>query len=213
MLRRAARWNDPPSGAAPSEPAFGVVVVGGSAGGLGALSTLLAGLTPPPAVAVAVVLHISREFRSYLPEILARRTTLHVRWAEHGDSLVPGVVHIAPRDRHLLVGAHQSLLLSNEAPVHFSRPAIDPLFISAAWAFGRRTLAIVLSGNGSDGTDGALAVRHAGGVVIAQDRATSAFFGMPGEAIRAGGTTRVLPLGDISALVTRLLSGDASRDR
>ena len=176
-----------------------------SAGGLHALEILLCALPQPFPIAIAVVLHLSPDHDSVLAEVLTRTTGRRVEWATDGALLRPGAVYAAPRDRHLEVDLHGMLTLLSTPRVHFSRPSVDRLFASAAKAFGERVLAVILTGNGSDGAAGALAVHNAGGVVLAQDKESSEFFNMPREAISAGGVTTVLPLRAIAPAITRLV--------
>jgi two-component system chemotaxis response regulator CheB len=192
--------------ATPHIPAFDVVVIGASAGGLAALATLLEGLPASFPVGLALVLHLSRHHPSVLTGVLARHTPLHVGWAHEGELLHAGHLFVAPPDHHLVVQAGGTLSLVDSPPVRHSRPAVDPLFASAADVFGPRALAVILSGSGTDGTAGALAVHRAGGVVIAQDEASSEYFGMPGEAIESGGVTHVLPLDVIATALHRLVT-------
>ena len=187
-------------------PAFDVVVVGASAGGLAALSIVLHGLPHAFPAPVAVVLHLSPAYPSVLTGILSRSTQLAVCWATDGAHMKPGTVYVAPPDRHLVFERDGTVSLSHSPPVHFCRPSVDVLFSSAGRAFGERTLAVVLSGNGQDGSGGAAEVHRLGGLVIAQDEATSEFFGMPREAIQAGGVTYILPLASIAPAVRRLVA-------
>jgi two-component system chemotaxis response regulator CheB len=187
-------------------PAFDVVVIGASAGGLSALATLFNDLPAAFPVAVALVLHLSPGRPSALIEVLARQTQLRVRWAVEGSRLEPGVVFVAPPDQHLVFQADGTISLAHTPPVHFSRPSVDLLFSSAARAFGRRTLAVILTGNGYDGSDGVPVVHERGGVVIAQDEASSQYFSMPQQAIESGGVSFVLPLVAIGPAVRRLVA-------
>ena len=199
--------------AVPTEPpAFDVVVIGASAGGLVALAKLLADLPRSFPVAMALVLHLRADRESLLTDVLARYTPLSVLWAEDGGRLCVGALTVAPPDRHLVVRAGGVVSLDDSPPVHYSRPSVDALFTSAASVFGPRTLGVVLTGNGRDGADGALAVHRAGGVVIAQDKASSEFFSMPGAAIELGGVTYVLPIESIAPALRRLVTSrvDAS---
>jgi two-component system chemotaxis response regulator CheB len=192
------------------ERAFDVVVIGASAGGIGALAAVLGALPARFPVAIALVVHLSPDHPSHLPQVLARHSRLPVTWAHEGEALSPGVIYAAPQDRHLLLTGHGHpgdghISLAETPRVQFSRPSVDQLFISAAASFGSRTLAVVLSGNGHDGREGVLAVQHAGGVVIAQDEASSEYFSMPREAIQTGAVTFVLPLDGIAGAITRLV--------
>ena len=193
-------------------PAFDVVVIGASAGGLVALAKLLADLPRSIPVAMALVLHLRADRQSLLTNVLARYTPLSVLWAEDGGRLRVGALTVAPPGQHVIVHAGGMLSLEDSPPVHYSRPSVDALFTSAASVFGPRTLAVILTGNGHDGADGALAVHRAGGVVIAQDKASSEFFSMPGAAIELGGVSYVLPIESIAPALRRLVTvgADAS---
>ena len=187
-------------------PAFDVVVIGASAGGLTALSAVLGGLPVSFAAPVAVVLHLSPDHPSLLAGVLSRYTRLPVCWAAEGEPMERGKVYVAPPDRHLVFERGGTVSLLNSAPVHFARPSVDLLFASAARAFSERTLAVILSGNGYDGSGGVTEVHRVGGVVIAQDEASSEFFSMPREAIQSGGVTYILPLASIAPAVRRLVA-------
>jgi two-component system, chemotaxis family, protein-glutamate methylesterase/glutaminase len=191
-------------------PAFDAVVIGASAGGLAALSAVLGGLPVSFPAPVAVVLHLSPDYPSLLAGVLSRFTRLPVCWAAAGARMERGTVYVAPADHHLVFEQDGAMALLHSAPVHFARPSVDLLFASAARAFGERTLAVILSGNGYDGSGGVPEVHRLGGVVIAQDEASSEFFSMPREAIQSGGVTYVLPLPSIAPMVRRLLALGAS---
>ena len=182
----------------PSKPASFVVALAASAGGLRAFSHVLAALPGDFPAAVVVLQHLPADHASLLAEILGRRTALRVKEAEEGDALCDGTVYVAPPGRHLLVGSEGRLTLTHTAPVRFVRPSADALFESVAARYGKCAVAVVLTGTGSDGADGAAAVRRAGGVCIAQDPATAEFLGMPAAAIGAGSVDRVLSLDDIA---------------
>jgi two-component system chemotaxis response regulator CheB len=150
-----------------------------------------------------VVQHLDPRHRSLMADILSRRTALEVRQAEEDDELSPGTVYIAPPNRHLLVNPEGTLTLAQSELVHFVRPSADLLFESVAASFKHRAIGVVLSGTGSDGSMGVQAIKKMGGTVIAQDEATSEFFGMPNSAIQTGSVDFILPLKEIpSALVT-----------
>jgi len=195
-------------------PAFDVVVFGASAGGLAALSIILRELPSSFPASVAVVLHLSPDYPSVLTDVLSRFTKLPVCWATAGARMTPGTVFVAPPNRHLVFERDAAVALLSSAPVHFARPSVDLLFASAGRVFGRRTLAVILSGNGHDGSDGVAEVHRLGGVAIAQDEASSQFFSMPREAIESGGVTYILPLDSIAPAVRRLvaLGGEAGLD-
>jgi two-component system, chemotaxis family, protein-glutamate methylesterase/glutaminase len=182
-----------------------VVVIGTSAGGLTALSDLLSNLPADLPAAVLIVQHISPTFKSQLAEILRARTALPVRQARSGMRMKHANVYIAPPDQHLMVKDSGLLMLSGGEPVNYSRPAIDPLFISAAVAFKERVLAVMLSGFGKDGSEGVRAVHEHGGHVIAQNEETSEHFAMPRAAIGTGCVDYVLPLAKIPEQILKLL--------
>ena len=176
---------------------FQLVAIAASAGGLSALTTVLAEMPAEFPLPIAVVQHVDPTHRSLIADILARRTPLKVKQAEAGERLLAGVVYIAPPGSHMLVRADRSVQLTQTEPVHFVRPSADQLFESAAQALGT-VIGVILSGSGSDGAGGAVAIKGAGGAVIAQDEASAAFFGMPQAAIAMGVVDFVLPLGQIA---------------
>jgi two-component system chemotaxis response regulator CheB len=181
------------------------VLVAASAGGLSALTSVLSELPADFPASVAIVQHIEPHHRSMLAEILGRSCALPVTQASDGQRFQAGVVHVAPPDHHLLVDAG-TLSLTRTELVHFVRPSADLLFESGAASFGNRAIGVVLTGTGSDGSLGVEAIKRRGGTVIAQDEATSDFFGMPGAAIEAGAVDFVLPLDQIAEALTSLLA-------
>ena len=197
---------DAPGPRAPAR--FDVVVIATSAGGLAALTVVLAGLPADFPAAVVVVQHLDPKHRSMMSEILGRKTLMPVTEAKTGEVIGGGRVYLGPPDEHLLVQDGR-LQLTHEAPVHFLRPSADLLFESAAESYGARVVAVVLTGTGSDGTDGARAIKEAGGIVIAQDEATSQFFGMPGAAAKGVKVDYVLPLGQIAPKLIELVGPGA----
>jgi two-component system chemotaxis response regulator CheB len=134
-----------------------------------------------------------------LPSILAHRTKLRVATAEEGAAPVPGSVHVAPPDRHLLVRPDRTLGLGTGERVNFCRPSADVLFRSVAEAHGGRAVAVVLTGLGQDGARGLRDIRRRGGFAIAQDEASSQAFHMPLAAIDIGQADLALPLHRIAA--------------
>src|SRR5947208_11362842 len=165
--------------------AFDVVALAASAGGLNALTHVLAALPPDFPAALVVVQHLDRRHRSGMADILARKCRLPVKEAVEGEPLQAGRAYIAPPDRHLLVTPDHSVSLTQTELVHFVRPSADLLFESVAASYKERAIAVVLSGTGSDGSMGVKAIKKMGGTVIAQDE-TAGFFGMPSAAIETG---------------------------
>lgn len=180
----------------------------GSAGAIHALQRLLSQLPASLGSAVLVVVHLSRNQRSLLPEILGRSTALPVVPAHDRMALTPAQVAVAPPDAHLLVDESDTLRLDRSQLVHHVRPSADVLLLSLAKNHPGPLASVVLSGTGIDGAAGAAAVRRAGGLVLAQDEATSQYFGMPDAAILAGGVTEILPLDAIGPAVIQWAERD-----
>ena len=187
-----------------------VVVVGASAGGVAALQGLVGGLPRDLGACVLVVLHMPTTARSALAEVLGRHSRLHVARAEDGIAVRPGALIAARPDHHLLVDGG-AVTLTRTARVNGHRPAIDPLFESAAAAFGRRSLGVLLSGTLDDGVAGSAAIRDAGGLVVVQDPAEAQYPGMPQAAIDAGVAHGALPLDGIADLIRRSAAGSPVR--
>jgi len=185
--------------------AFHIVALAASAGGLAALGAVLSGLPDDFPAALVIVQHLDPRHRSLMADILSRRTKLKVKQAAEGDRLSPGIAYIAPPDRHLLVNPDGSLSLSQSELVHFVRPSADLLFESVAASYKGHAIAVVLTGNGSDGAMGVQAIKKMGGTVIVQDEKSSQFSGMPSAAIRTGQSDFILPLGEIAAALTTLV--------
>ena len=183
------------------ERASTVVVVGASAGGVEALTTLAGGLPADLEAAVCVVLHLHAGSESSLAHILSRAGPLPAVQARGGEELKPGHVYVAPPDRHLMVrGRH--VVLGRGAHENGLRPSIDVLFRSAAVSYGRRTVAVVLSGARDDGVVGASAVGARGGCVVVQSPDDALFPSMPSNTVSRDHPDRILPLADLAAAVT-----------
>lgn len=195
-------------GPAAAKTPFAVVGMASSAGGLNALSEVLADLPADFPLPIVVVQHLDPRHRSLIADILERRTALSVCQAADGDRLRAGTVFVAPPNRHLLVGGNSGLSLSESELVHFVRPSADLLFESLAGSFREQTIAVVLSGSGVDGAMGVEAVKKMGGTVIVQEQHTAEFSGMPQAAIDTGAVDFVLPLPEIGPALTMLVKGD-----
>jgi two-component system chemotaxis response regulator CheB len=195
---------EPVNGYAPRLPPH-VVVTASSTGGLAALSTILARLPHTFPAPIIVVQHRGVRQPYFLSGVLARRTQLHVKYAEEGDRLLAGTVYIALPHAHLVVRPDGRLSYSNHRKIRFLRSAANPLFESASEVFGKRVIAVVLTGRDADATDGVQSVKKHGGIVIAQDRATSEIFDMPRSAIGTGCVDHVLPLETIASALERLV--------
>ena len=177
---------------------FDIVAIASSAGGVTALSELLAELPSSFPSTVLIVQHLSPNYVSHLAEILARKAQLPVKSAENGEQAHPGTIYIAPPDQHLLISADRTLALTYTELVHFLRPSADVLFKSVSESYGKRAIAVVLTGTGKDGTMGVKAIHQTGGKVIAQDPETAEFNAMPRNAIATGSVDFILPLPEIA---------------
>lgn len=182
---------------------YDVVAIGSSAGGLKALMQVLRSLPKGFPSSIVVVQHLSPERKSWLPDLLGRSTALTVKQAEHGEILLPGTVYTAPPDEHLLVGPGK-IQLAHTQLVHFSRPSIDLLFESVAGTYGSRSIAVVLTGSGKDGSEGLRAIKEAGGVTLAQSPETAEFRPMPEAAVKTGCVDFILPLEKIGDKLAEL---------
>jgi two-component system chemotaxis response regulator CheB len=180
----------------------GLVVIATSTGGPRALDALLGRLEAPLGAGVLVVQHMLTGFTTALAHRLDKVGALRVGEARTGDLLTDGHVLVAPGDSHIVVERSGRVRLVTSAPIVGLRPAADVTLLAAAEAWGPRLLVVVLTGMGRDGTAGAAAAKARGGIVIAQDEATSALYGMPRAIAEAGLADRILPLGDIAEAIS-----------
>ncbi|HEX2451419.1 MAG TPA: chemotaxis protein CheB [Gemmatimonadales bacterium] len=189
---------------------FELVVLAASAGGIEALGRVLGSLPPTFPVPIAVVQHRSPHAENLLSRVLQRSTLLRVEPARTGQPLRSGTVYVAPADSHLIVSPDRSFGFTDGRKIRFVRSSANPLLESAAEVLGGRVVAVVLTGWGSDATDGVQAVKARGGIVIAQNRETSHSFGMPGAAIATGAVDHVLPLDQIGPMLSELAATDGA---
>jgi two-component system chemotaxis response regulator CheB len=188
-----------------------ILLIGSSTGGpqaLGAIVRRIGGVIDQ--APVLITQHMPPTFTTILAEILERASGRPVHEAVDGEALRAGAIYIAPGGRHLRVlrrDGMPAVALDDGPPINFCKPAVDPMFSSAAETWGSWNLALVLTGMGSDGTRGAADIVAAGGSVIAQDEETSVVWGMPGSVTKAGLCSAVLPLDQIAAKLTDLFSG------
>lgn len=194
-----------------SEPRFDVIVIGASAGGLQALGVLLPQLPPTFGPAIVVVLHQPADHSSQLAKVFSARCRLPVCMAQDKQPIRSGSILFAPPGYHTLIEADASIALSLEAPEHFSRPSIDALFESAAWALHERVLGILLTGASSDGAAGLAAIQRAGGGAWVQDPKSALSETMPRSAIGQGIPLEILTLEQISNRLTNMATA-AARD-
>ena len=180
------------------------VVIGASAGGVEALLTIFSELKPGFRLPIIVVLHLPDERRSQLAEVFARRVALPVREAQDKQPIVPGTLYFAAPGYHVSVEHDLSLSLSQEEPVHYSRPAIDYLFESAADVYQQRLAAILLTGANQDGARGLSQVKQSGGLTIIQDPDEAQVATMPRAALELFQPDCILPLSGIGRLLVEL---------
>jgi two-component system chemotaxis response regulator CheB len=189
-----------------------VLLIGASTGGPQALSEVVSHIGKlADRIPVLITQHMPPTFTTILAEHLARITNRVVREAVDGEPIVPGRMYLAPGGIHMRVKKRDGgavISLDNGAPVHFCKPAVDPLFSSAAEIWGNGALGVILTGMGSDGTDGGAQIVAAGGAIIAQDEETSVVWGMPGAAADAGLCSAILPLKDIAPKIVKVFSGE-----
>lgn len=180
------------------------IVMGVSAGGLHALQQILPHLPADFPVPVMIVQHRAADGHGFLADFLNSRCAITVKEAGMNEPLCCGVVYLAPADYHLLVENAETLALSIDPPVHYSRPAIDVLFESAADVFRENLVAVILTGANSDGSQGAIRVKTLGGLVIVQDPATAEVDTMPTATLRAVSVDHILPLEEIGRYLAGL---------
>ena len=187
-----------------------VIAIGSSTGGPQALFAVLgalkAGTLRQP---ILITQHMPPTFTTILAEHIGRISGWETGEGKDGDLVKPGHIYIAPGDFHMVVetrGVEKVIRLNKNPPENFCRPSVDPMLRSVSAAWGRRALAVILTGMGSDGCKGGQSLVDAGGTVIAQDEPTSVVWGMPGAVATAGICSAVLPLQEIPQYILRLAS-------
>ena len=184
-----------------------IVVVGASAGGVEAISRLVSGLPADFPAALFVTVHIPASTTSVLPHILDRAGPLEAVHPKDRDVIEPGKIYVAPPDHHLLLAPGRVRVVRGPTE-NGTRPAIDPMFRSAALSYRRRVIGVVLTGNLDDGTAGMIAIKRRGGATVAEDPADALFPSMPANAIACGVVDHIATLDDIPALLGQLTSGE-----
>jgi two-component system chemotaxis response regulator CheB len=160
---------------------------------------------------VLITQHMPPMFTTILAEHLARVSGRPAREARHGEEINAGHIYLAPGAKHMTVARRDGIAvieLDDGPPVNFCKPAVDPLFSSAASVWGQWLLGLVLTGMGADGLRGSHAIAGAGGAVMTQDEASSVVWGMPGQVTMAGISSAVLPLDDIPTKLMRVFAGE-----
>lgn len=212
----AAPGGEPPERAQPLQEAhaermvskkINIVAIGASTGGPLVLQTLLAGIGKAFPAPVAVVQHIAHGFLDGMVTWLNQTTGQKVHVAADGEFLLPGNVYFAPDDFQMGIEKSGVVRLSKAIPENGIRPSVSYLFRSVAEAYGSEAAAVLLTGMGKDGAEELKLLKDAGAVTIAQDMESSVVYGMPGEAVRIGGASYVLPPDKISTALENLCAG------
>jgi two-component system chemotaxis response regulator CheB len=181
-----------------------LVAIGASTGGPPALRIILSGLPKDFPLPILIVQHIAAGFTQGFAEWLAQSSSLPVQLSVHGQQVVPGRVHVAPDGFHMTVGIDRRIWLDTGESENGLRPSVSRLFRSVAEAYGQSAIGVLLTGMGKDGAFELKLMREQGAVTIAQDKESSVVHGMPGEAIRLGGASYILPPEKISVMLTSL---------
>lgn len=179
-----------------------IIVIGASLGGLRALQTVLGGLQSDFPIPIAVVQHRSKTDIVSLARVLQLRNSLTLKEAEDREKFLSGRVYLAPADYHLIVeSGHCGLSL--EAPVNYARPSVDVLFESAALTYGESVVGVILTGNNSDGAEGAARIKAHGGIIVVQDPNDCEASGMSQATMAATQVDHVLKLSEIGPFLNK----------
>jgi two-component system, chemotaxis family, protein-glutamate methylesterase/glutaminase len=184
---------------------YKIIVIGTSAGGLNALSILLSKLHKDFPLPILVVQHLLDDHDSYLPEHLARLCEITVKQAQDKEKISNNTIYVAPPGYHLEVDDVETLSLSFDPRVNYSRPSIDVLFESTADVFQQGVIGVILTGANADGTSGIQRIKQCNGTTIAQDPTSAKASMMPQSAIDSGCIDMIMPLENISAYITGLV--------
>ena len=184
-------------------PTHDLIVIGASLGGVEALQLVIATLAPDLPATICIVWHMSPESPGVLPAMLSKVSPLPVRFVQHNEPIAPGIIYVAPPDYHTLIVDHVFQLSYGPKENRF-RPAIDPLFRSAAVAFGPRAVGVILSGALDDGIAGLAAIKAQGGMTIVQDPQEAFEPSMPHHAINQVAIDYIKPAAAIGSLLTSL---------
>jgi two-component system chemotaxis response regulator CheB len=181
-----------------SEHAVRAVVIGASAGAIQALNQILPALPTGFALPILIVVHVPPDRRNALRTLYAKKCRIPVEEAEDKAPILPGTIVFAPPGYHLMVEPDETLSLSTEAPVHFSRPSIDVLFETAADAYGPALAGVILTGANEDGAAGLKAIAEMRGIALVQDPETADAYSMPAAALKLCPSAEVLALAQIA---------------
>lgn len=182
-----------------------VIVIGSSTGGPRALNTVIPQMPGDVPAAVLIVQHMPPGFTKSLAERLNESSRMHIKLAEAGDQLKAGLGLVAPGGHHMVVDRSGQIQLKNTPPIHGVRPAVDATLMSVAQHYQEKTVAVILTGMGSDGTNGAGLVRAAGGQVITEDEKTCVVWGMPRSVSEAGYSNISAPIDEVSSEILNVV--------
>lgn len=188
-----------------------IIVIGASAGGLEALKKIVQSLPPGMDASIFIVWHMSPDVRGIMPDILNKLNTIYAAHAIDREPIKPNRIYVAPPDHHLLIEEGWVRVTRGPKENHF-RPAVDPLFRSAAYTYGNRVIGVILSGALDDGTAGLWRIKHNGGVAIVQEPADAEVPSMPENALREVEIDLCVPATDIAALLIKLSSEEVTGD-
>jgi len=187
-----------------SSKEINVIVIGTSSGGVEALCKILPSFKKESNLSCAVVIHLPAKGQNLIPSLIGPDSDFQIKEAESGEKILPHTIYIAPSDYHLCMEPNGTLSLSSEEPVHYSRPAIDMLFESAAYAYNKTLLGILLTGSSSDGAQGLKTIKELGGTTIVQDPKDSIFPIMPQAALSIFEPDYVLSIDEISSFISNI---------
>ncbi|SHM41026.1 protein-glutamate methylesterase/protein-glutamine glutaminase [Roseibium suaedae] len=190
-----------------------ILAIGSSTGGPQALQQVMKDVgTAMHDIPVVITQHMPPTFTAILAEHVGKAALRPSKEGADGDVLQPGHIYVAPGGKHMILekdGGAVKIRLTDDAPVNFCKPAVDPLFDSVAKIYGSATLGLILTGMGHDGANGVKTIAAGGGSIVTQDEASSVVWGMPGAAANTGMCSDVLPLSEIGPKVVRVLKGNA----
>ncbi|MDA3938489.1 MAG: chemotaxis protein CheB [Spirochaetia bacterium] len=190
------------------EKKYEAVAIGVSAGGLKALIKVFSNLPADFPIPIIVTQHLNPSEDSYLAEILNRITLLPVKEAMDKEKIKPGNIYIAPPNYHLLLERNETISLSNDEKVNYSRPSIDAMFESAAYAWSGNLIGIILTGASIDGANGIRVIKNFGGLTIAEDPKAAEYPMMPKTAVDTGAVDKILTLSEINKFLINLSGVD-----
>lgn len=192
-----------------------VIAIGASTGGTKAIEVVLQNM-PLTAPGTVIVQHMPEHFTKTFAKRLNEICQIEVREADNEDRVVPGVALIAPGNKHMLMhrsGSNYMVRIKDGPPVHYQRPSVDVLFRSVAKHAGKNAIGVLLTGMGSDGAKGLLAMNRNGAYTMAQDESSCVVFGMPKEAIKIGAVDVIVPLAMMAQEIIKALSSDPSKKK